>query len=112
MAVEMDEEICAEMRRHPYILWRRKTHVFRKVIRRLLREFDGLRKFQQVNFQPRWNVFSENQGLLQRDGYVFVENFLNATDYEVLINNWPKKRYFTPIMPYEDHKTSDKGLYC
>ncbi len=112
MAVEMDEEICAAMRRHPNILWHRKTHVIRKVIRRALREFDGLRNPKLVSFQPRWNNFATNNESLQRDGYVFVENFLDTTDYEVLKSNWPKKRYFTPIMPYEDHKTSDKGLYC
>jgi hypothetical protein len=112
MAVEMNQNICAEMHRHPNILWRRKTHLVRKVMRRALRDLEGFRKPKTMTFQPCWTSFVANSELLNRDGYVFVENFLNKSDYEVLKGNWPKTRYFTPIMPYEDHKTSDKGLYC
>jgi hypothetical protein len=112
MALDMDPKICSEMFSHPNILWRRKTYLIRRVIRRGLREFEGLRARTTINFQPQWNSFAENSVALDRDGYVFIENFLTDSDYGILKDNWPKNRYFTPVTPNEDHKTSDKGLYC
>jgi hypothetical protein len=112
MAVEMDREICSKMFRHPNIVWRRKTHFFRKVIRRGLRQIDDFRKIRKVSFEPRWNEFTQFSQELSANGYVFVENFLAEADYEILKLNWPKTRFFTPVVPNEDHKTSDKGLYC
>ena len=110
MAIEMDPKICSEMFSHPNILWRRKTHLIRRVVRRGLRELDGLRARKAINFEPQWNSFAENSVAFTRDRYVFVENFLTDSDFKTLIDNWPKNRYFTPVVPNEDHKTSDKGL--
>ena len=76
MAIEMDPKICSEMFSHPNIMWRRKTYLFRRVFRRGLREIDGLRARKAINFEPQWNSFAENSVAFDRDGYVFVENFL------------------------------------
>lgn len=82
------------------------------MIRRCLRQVDDFRKIQRVSFEPRWNVFTQFSKELSANGFVFVENFLVKADYEILKGNWPKTRFFTPVVPNEDHKTSDKGLYC
>ena len=50
MAIEMDLKICSEMFSHPNILWRRKTYLIRRVVRRGLRELDGLRAHKAINF--------------------------------------------------------------
>ena len=110
MAIDMQISIRNSMSRHPNILFRRKTYA----IRRLLRY--ALRKMPQTNGKsvgvPHWNDFAQFNTKLQSDGYVFVENFLSTKDAELLKQNWPKNRYFTPIAKNEDHKTSDKGLLC
>ena len=78
----------------------------------MLRKLDNRDLELGQNFSPRWNSFKDHAEQLQRDGFVFVENFLNDSDAEILRQNWPGSRYFVPISPNEDHKTSDKGHVC
>lgn len=112
LAVDMDPAICREMFNHPNILWRRKTYLVRKIIRKGLQQLESHRPYVELIYKPKWNSFSEGAAPLSQDGYFFVENFLVESDYEVLKSNWPKTRFFTPVMPNDDHKTSEKGLYC
>lgn len=112
MAIDMDKSIRRKMARHPNILLRRKTYWFRKVIRYALRKIDVTKPNLGQNFKPSWNSFKDHAEQLQRDGFVFVENFLDEFDAEVFRQNWPGSRYFGPISPDEDHKTSDKGFVC
>lgn len=97
---------------HPYVKWRRKTHLIRRIARRVFRKIDVVKSTELSVFKPQWNSFAKWSDALKRDGYVFVENFLTDADYTTLKSNWPKRCYFTPVVPSEDHKTSDKGLYC
>ena len=108
----MDNKIRRKMSRHPNILFRRRTFWIRKIIRYALRKFDSSKPSQPQPFQPNWKPFQMHAHQLQLDGFVFIENFLNDSDAELIRKNWPKSRYFSPISPNEDHKTSDKGLVC
>ncbi len=112
MAIDMNNSIRRKMARHPNILFRRKTYWFRRVIRYALRKIDIIPLELGQNFKPKWNSFKGHAEQLQRDGFIFVENFLDDFDAEVLRRNWPGSRYFVPISPNEDHKTSDKGHVC
>lgn len=112
MAIDMDNKIRRKMSRHPNILFRRRTFWIRKIIRYALRKFDSSKPSQPQPFQPNWKPFQMHAHQLQLDGFVFIENFLNDSDAELIRKNWPKSRYFSPISPNEDHKTSDKGLVC
>ena len=109
MAIDLDRNIRRKMALHPNIYFRRKTYWFRRVIRYVLRKLDNRDLELGQSFSPRWNSFKDHAEQLQRDGFVFVENFLNDSDAEILRQNWPGSRYFVPISPNEDHKTSDKG---
>ena len=112
MAIDMDNEIRRKMSRHPNILFRRRTYWIRKIIRYALRRYGLSKPSQFPPFHPKWKPFQAQAQQLQLDGFVFIENFLNETDAELLRINWPKSRFFGPISPDEDHKTSDKGLVC
>jgi len=47
---------------------------------------------------------------LATKGFLFVENFLDDASYKVLLENWPKKRWFEPLRFRQNGKSYDSGL--
>ena len=110
MAIDMKSDIRSAMSMHPNIWFRRNTYFVRRILRFVLRK---ITQSKNLEFEiPKWNSFSQFQNDLNRNGYVYVENFLTFSSAESISKNWPKSRFFTPIGKNEDHKTSDKGLLC
>lgn len=69
--------------RIPIILWRQ------------LKYFFGNKITEQLP-KVKINNLAQYSEKFKKNGYVFINNFLDEKTYDVLLQNWPSKNYFKP----------------
>ena len=96
-----------------FLLWPRyATSSFRSQLRLKIQKVDTLRaRIDTVpQFQFIINPIRDPNNYLAMKGFLFVENFLEDSSYKVLLENWPKKRWFEPLRFRQNGKSYDRGL--
>jgi len=96
-----------------YLLWPRyATSSLRSRLRYRLQIAEISRKEKQTKsiFKLKIRHIDDPASELANKGFLFVENFLEEDSYKILVENWPKKRWFEPLMFRQNGKSYDSGL--
>ena len=96
-----------------FLLWPRyATSSLRSQIRLKLQNIDTQRAKNKTRSQFQFNVptITDQNNDLAKKGFLLVENFLDNESYKVLLENWPKKRWFEPLQFRQNGKSYDRGL--
>ena len=96
-----------------FLLWPRyATSSLRSQLRLKLQSVDTLRSRRDTipQFQFVINPIRDPNNDLATKGFLFVDNFIDARSYKLLLQNWPKKRWFEPLRFHQNGKSYDSGL--
>ena len=96
-----------------FLLWPRyATSSLRGRIRRNFQAVEIQRKKTAPDSQFHFSIptLKDSSGELATKGYLFLENFLDEESYRLLLENWPKKRWFEPLRFRQNGKSYDSGF--
>ena len=96
-----------------FLLWPRyATSSLRSRLRLKLQSFETQRAKIKTYSRLQFVIptVSDPNNDLATKGFLFVENFLDKQSYKMLLENWPKKRWFEPLRFRQNGKSYDSGL--
>jgi len=96
-----------------FLLWPRyATSSMRRRLRLKLQNVNTGRTKKDIGPHLRFAVptVSDPTSDLVTKGFLFVEDFLDKDSYKILVENWPKRRWFEPLQFRQNGKSYDRGL--
>ena len=113
MARKSDPKTNRKLLLTSFLLWPRyATFSLRSRMRLKLQSFDVQHKKTKPDAQFNFSIptMEDSSRELAKKGYLFLENFLDEESYKVLVENWPKRRWFEPLRFRQNGKSYDSGF--